>query len=62
MIGSIRAYPSDRFAITKLEADALLLDGAVEGHRTQARLRRMALLGPRFHWVRDPEPALEGER
>jgi hypothetical protein len=54
MIGSARRYPLAPFTITKPEAHVLVLEGVVEGRRLQARLRKMALRGPRFHWVRDP--------
>jgi uncharacterized membrane protein YphA (DoxX/SURF4 family) len=51
-----------KLSFVRPDANVLLLDGTVDGHRTQAKLRKMALLGPRFHWVRDPEPMPEGGR
>lgn len=43
-----------KLSFERPDANVLVLDGVIDGHRTQATLRRMALLGPRFHWVRDP--------
>lgn len=37
------------------EPDVLLLDGQVDGRRTRATLRKMPLVGDRFHWILEPE-------
>jgi hypothetical protein len=37
------------------EADVLVLEGAVDGRPTRARLRRMRLTTPWFHWILRPE-------
>jgi hypothetical protein len=49
-----------RLSLARPDPNVLLLDGVVDGHRTQAKLRKMALFGPRFHWIRDPEPVPSG--
>jgi hypothetical protein len=33
----------------------LILEGKLDGHRTRARLRRMKLSNPWFHWILEPE-------
>ena len=43
-----------RFSWSAPQADVLILDGQVDGRRTHARLRKMALLARRFHWIFDP--------
>lgn len=36
------------------EAGGLVLDGTLDGHRRRMKLRKMALLRDRFHWITDP--------
>jgi hypothetical protein len=43
-----------KLSFSRPDANVLVLDGVIDGHRTHATLRKMALLGPKFHWVRDP--------
>jgi len=31
--------------------DELILDGALDGHPTRAKLRKMALISKPFHWI-----------
>jgi hypothetical protein len=33
------------------QSDLLILDGQMDGHRTHAKLRRMALISPGVHWI-----------
>ena len=56
-IGSRTSYRIDPDDLTfdRPEPGVLLLDGEVAGLRTRAKLRRMNLLGDRFHWILDPE-------
>lgn len=49
--------PKAELTFTQPEADTLVLDGILDGQRQQVRLRKMALIGQRFHWVLDPPPA-----
>jgi hypothetical protein len=37
------------------EPDVLVLNGSLDGHPTRARLRRMRLTTPWFHWILRPE-------
>lgn len=39
------------FSFVAPETDVLLLNGHLDGRPAQARLRKMALIGQRFHWV-----------
>ncbi|HYN20822.1 MAG TPA: hypothetical protein VE078_07680 [Thermoanaerobaculia bacterium] len=41
--------------ITEPEPDVLHLEGKLDGRRTWATLRKMQLLGDRFHWILEPE-------
>lgn len=52
-IGSRTSYRLDPkgLAFDRPEPGVLLLDGEVDGLRTRAKLRRMNLLGDRFHWI-----------
>jgi uncharacterized membrane protein YphA (DoxX/SURF4 family) len=39
------------FSFKQPAADVLILDGRLEGHRTQAKLRKMALISTGLHWI-----------
>jgi uncharacterized membrane protein YphA (DoxX/SURF4 family) len=39
------------FSFARPQEDVLLLNGTLDGHRTRAKLTRMALLRRRFHWI-----------
>jgi hypothetical protein len=39
------------FSFQEPEADVLILDGRLEGRRTQAKLRKMALISTGPHWI-----------
>jgi uncharacterized membrane protein YphA (DoxX/SURF4 family) len=58
MIGAFHTYPfalhSGPFSVAAPEDDVLVLEGALEGRRLRAKLRKMALR-PSFHWLYDPE-------
>jgi hypothetical protein len=41
--------------LSEPEADVLVLDGLWDGHPTRAKLRRMRLTTPWFHWILRPE-------
>jgi len=64
MTGMRKGYPLDldmnrktmrlgesQLSFTAQQPDVLILDGAVDGRRTQAKLRRMALIGKNFQWI-----------
>lgn len=55
--GKPRRLPNWRadFVLAEPEADALTLEGRLEGHRTRMKLRKMALIGRNFHWIIDPD-------
>ena len=56
-IGSRTSYriDPDRLTFDQPESGVLLLDGELDGLRTSAKLRRMNLLGDRFHWILELE-------
>lgn len=56
-IGSRTSYRLDpgRLMFDRPEPGVLLLDGELNGLRTRAKLRRMNLLGDRFHWILELE-------
>lgn len=43
--------PPSKLSVTAPEADALILDGVLDGHPTRAKLRKMALISKPFHWI-----------
>jgi hypothetical protein len=43
-----------RFTLAEPEEGVLVLEGRLDGRRTRAKLRRMRLSSPWFHWVTDP--------
>jgi hypothetical protein len=45
----------EELSFSEPEADVLVLSGRLDGHPTRARLRRMRLTTPWFHWILRPE-------
>ncbi|HEX7182530.1 MAG TPA: hypothetical protein VF756_11855, partial [Thermoanaerobaculia bacterium] len=43
-----------RFTFQEPEEGVLVLEGRLDGRRTRAKLRRMRLSSPWFHWITDP--------
>ncbi|MFL6199280.1 MAG: hypothetical protein ACJ76J_08900, partial [Thermoanaerobaculia bacterium] len=43
----------ERLTFQEPEADVLVLDGRLDGRRTRAKLRKMRLSSPWFHWILD---------
>lgn len=52
MIGSRKRFPKTAFSFAQPEPGVLIL----EGRRLRAKLRRMQLSSPWFHWILGPEP------
>jgi hypothetical protein len=55
MIGSRKRYEKAAFSFAQPEDGVLIVQGPLEGRRLRAKLRRMQLSSPWFHWILGPD-------
>lgn len=53
LAGRTMTLDGARMSFRKPEADVLVMEGSLDGRRTRAKLRRMRLSSPWFHWIID---------